>query len=277
MSGKPWLSVPSRWIERGFLEDLLALRGQRHLVVQLYLAHVAELKRNSGMGLVAPMLSILVHVALLGSVMSLVFNEPIEVFIPFFVISLCLWEVFAISIANSANANERTVTYLSFPHVSGYIVHLVNALDQLVAVGLKIVAAMLIILVINPKILVTANYPGLFVGVILLLCVMFAWSLPMSYIFDRFRILRGFLPQILFATYLVSPILWDPQRVSGHRWVVDLNPVFHLIELARSPLLRGDWPLLSITVAVGTILTGLAVSALVFRPNRDLVVYRWVA
>jgi lipopolysaccharide transport system permease protein len=270
-------SVTHRWVDRGFVEDLLSLRRQSALAWQLYLARVAEFRRGSGLGYAAPFISVLAHVVLLGSVMSLVFREPIETFIPFFTISFCLWQVISIGVSESANTNERAAQYLSFPHVSGFIVHYVNTLELLATVLLKILASLIIVLCVNFRLLQHANYPALLFGIGLIIVTMFAWSLPISYFFDRFRILRGFLAQIIFAVYLATPVMWSPDRLEGHRWVVDYNPVFHLIEVGRAPLLNGTVPALSLFVTAGLIMCGLLVSAALFERNRELVVYRWIA
>ncbi|NGP19277.1 ABC transporter permease [Devosia aurantiaca] len=266
-----------RWVERAFHRDLMVLITQRRLAWQLYLADVAEQRRSSGLGLFAPFISVLVHVALLGSVMALVFNEPVDTFIPFFAVSFSLWQAVSTFVSVSSHANDKVERYLYFPTVSGYIVHLVNCYEFLVALILKISASFLVILIVSPDVLVGANYPGFFLGVTLLCLLVLSWSLPFAYYFDRFRLLRGFLPQLLFAIYLMTPILWDPSRLDSHIWIVNFNPLYHVIEAARSPLLHGGWPLVSYFVVVALAALGLALSAMLYPKNRDLVIYRWVA
>ncbi|WP_292385406.1 ABC transporter permease [Mesorhizobium sp.] len=266
-----------RWIERSFWEDLQALMRQRELAWRLYLADVAEQRRNSGLGLVAPFISIFVHVILLGSVMGLVFHETLTNFIPFFAVSFALWQGLSISVSASAHANEKVANYIGFPGISGYVIHLANAYDFLIAVSLKILAVAIIIATVNFDVLMHANYLGFALGLVLTTFAMMCWSLPTAYVFDRFRLFRGFLPQFLFAVYLITPILWSPDRIRAHRWVVDFNPVYHLVEISRAPMLDGGWPLLSLAVVVGLCLLGMLVSCLVFPANRELVVFRWVA
>ncbi len=266
-----------RWSERNFIQDLIAVGGQGQVALKLYFARVAELRRNSGLGLSAPILSVLVHVGLLGSVMSVVFQNAIENFLPYFSISFCLWQAISISLSDSANANERVAHFLSFPQLSGYLVHLVNTLEMFTALLLKLVASLLVIAIVNPAMLLNIHVAGLLTGVFLIVGVMFAWALPIAYVFDRFRMLRGFLPQILLAVYLVSPILWEPTRVQKHSWIVTFNPIFHLIEVARVPVLLGTLPPASVGIATLLLFTGLIFSAMAFRRNRDQLVYQWIA
>lgn len=266
-----------RWVERSFTRDVAAMLKQRRLAWSLYLADVAEHRRSSGLGLFAPFISVLVHVALLGTVMALVFNEPVATFIPFFAVSFSIWQAVSTFISQAAHSNEKVGRYLSFPTVSGYIVHLVTCYELVVSLVLKVAASLLVVLFVNPSVLVTANYPGFMFGVVMVCVLMLAWALPFAFIFDRFRLLRGFLPQFLFAIYLITPILWDPSRIQSHRWVVDFNPVFHVIEAVRAPLLDTPWPLTSYGVTLGLIALGTLLSAALYPANRELVIYRWVA
>lgn len=267
----------ARWVDRSIGEDIGCLITQISLGVKLYAVRLSELRRSSGLGFWAPFLSILIHVSLLGSVMSLVFNEPITEFMPFFAVSFALWQGLSIHISESANSNERAAQLLSFPYISGFMTHFVNILEFYFALFFKFVAVLIVILVVNPGVIAGMNPLAFLFGFAMVGLLMFAWSLPISCLFDYFRMLRGFLPQLLFAVYLVTPILWNPERLSEHLWVVNLNPVYHVIEIVRAPLLQGSWPGTSIAVVAALCALGWLASMLTFKTNRRLIVFRWVA
>lgn len=269
--------VNHRWIERSVLEDVLALLRQLGLAKLLHAAKIAELRRTSGLGLFAPFISVLIHVALLGFVMSQVFGESVEKFMPFFAVSFCIWQAMTIFISEAVYVNERAYQYLAFSRLSGFIVPLINVMDFGLNLALKMAAAVIVISVVNFSVLVEANYLYFAVGWIFVLMTAALWSLPLAFLFDRFRFLRGFLPQVLFAIYLVSPILWEPKRIADHRWVVDFNPVFHLIEIIRQPILHGVFPFVSFGVLIFIALVGFVLTIVFYKKNRELVVFRWVA
>jgi lipopolysaccharide transport system permease protein len=266
-----------RWIDRDILADLKALYRQRHLAWLLYLAGIAEQRRGSGLGLYAPFVSVLLQVVLLGSVMSLVLGEETHAFIPFFAVSFSLWQGFSSAVSTSANANERAIRYLLFPHVSGYIVHLIDAYEYAIALVLKLLASGLIILAVNPSILLGAHYGAFILGLLLSSLTLFVWALPLAYVFDKVRLLRGFLPQMMFALFLITPIFWQPERLAGHPWLILGNPVYHFIEVARAPLLQGTVPWISIGAVLALMAVGAALTAALHRKNRGIMVYRWVA
>ncbi len=145
-----------RWVERDFFSDIRVLVSQRRLAWQIYLADIAENKRNSGLGLVAPFISVLIHVLLLGSVMGLVFHEPLVTFIPFFAVSFSIWQGVSIFVSDVSYSNEKAGRYLSFPNVSGYISNLVATYDFAIALILKIIASVIIIIFINPEMVLSA-------------------------------------------------------------------------------------------------------------------------
>jgi lipopolysaccharide transport system permease protein len=265
------------WVSRDFWTDALALVRQRRLAWQLYLAEVAELRRSSGLGLIAPFVSVLAHVIVLGSVMALVFGEQIDVFLPFFAVSFPVWQSFSNFVGEAAYANEKTHRYLDFPRVSGSIVHLVAGLSFVIALLLRALAALLVIAAINLQVLAQADYRGAVAGILLLGAALMAWAVPLAYLFDRFRLLRSFLGQILLAVYIITPVLWQPDRLKSHRWIIDWNPMFYLMELVRGPMLGGRMAVSSLAVSLVLVIVGILTSWLLFSANRRLVIYRWMA
>lgn len=254
-----------------------SLVRQGRLAWPLYVADLAQTKRNTGLGFFSPLVSVILYSLILGSVMALVFAEPIRWFIPFFAVSYPLWQAISTSVVEAAHANEKASGFLSFPGISASIVYLVSALNFLVTTVLRLIAAALVILVIDPHILVTASYGKMSFGLVLVSAVLLSWGITLSYLFDRLRILRGYLPQILMAAYLLTPILWPPSRLANHPWIYQLNPLYHLIEVIRAPALSGTIPLGSAAICLGLILIGTLTSMLAFSANRRLIVHGWVA
>jgi lipopolysaccharide transport system permease protein len=73
-----------------------------------------------------------------------------------------------------------------------------------------------------------------------------AWPLAtcLGYIGARFRDLPHALGLIMQAMWFVSPIYFEAKlfRDGGLGALVDYNPIYHLLEIVRAPLLRGEWP-----------------------------------
>jgi ABC-type polysaccharide/polyol phosphate export permease len=266
-----------RWIERGLVEDMGALYGQRRVAWQLFEAGMAEQRRANGLGLISPFISLLIHVLVLGSMMSLVLGEDMRTFIPYFAISFAIWLSFAAMISHFSDANDRAIRFLPFPNISGHIVHLIDAIDFIVALALRLVAVLVIVLVVNPSILPGVNYPAMLLGLVASTLAGFAWSLPLAYLFDKVRLLKAFLPQILLMVSLVTPIFWTVDRLGDKLWLADWNPVFHLIEVVREPVMNGVFAYRSLGIVALVAILGFVCTALTYRANREQMVYRWLA
>jgi lipopolysaccharide transport system permease protein len=157
------------------------------------------------------------------------------------------------------------------------MLHWVNILEFAVGLFLKIIASLIVILFIDYDIFFRVNIIGTLGSIFLLIFALLAWTIPLAYLFDRYRILRGFLPQILLAVYLITPILWPESRLSNNQWIYEINPVFHLVNLVRAPLLNGDLTLHSSLISIGFIIFGLLASLLLFNRNKLLIAFRWIA
>jgi lipopolysaccharide transport system permease protein len=78
----------------------------------------------------------------------------------------------------------------------------------------------------------------------MLIAIVWPLATCLAYIGARFRDLPHALGLIMQAMYFVSPIYFEANlfRSGGLSVLVDYNPVYHLLEIVRAPLLRGEWP-----------------------------------
>jgi lipopolysaccharide transport system permease protein len=68
----------------------------------------------------------------------------------------------------------------------------------------------------------------------------------LGYIGARFRDVPHALGLALQALWFISPIYFEPKifRSGGLDAMVDMNPVYHLLQIVRAPLLDEQWPTL---------------------------------
>ncbi|MCY6379849.1 ABC transporter permease [Hoeflea prorocentri] len=265
------------WIERSLYVDIALAFRQRKLAAMLHQAEIAEMRRGTGLGISGPFISTLLHIAVLGLVMATVFNEPIPTFIPYFSISFAIWQTLAASISRMANASERATRYIGFPALSSLLIYLVDTFDYAVGLVSRLAAALVAILAVNYAILLTANFTAMLIGVLFNFVIVLIWAPTAAFIFDKLRILRGFLPQILLLIFLITPIFYTADRLSDHRWIAEFNPIYHLLQIVRVPVINGELPVLSLLVAIGLVACGFLSLKVVHRRQRISMVYGWVS
>lgn len=89
--------------------------------------------------------------------------------------------------------------------------------------------------------------------------VLIAWPVAtlLAYIGVRSLDVPHALSLILQALWFISPVYFDAKlfRTSRLHLLVDYNPIYYILEIIRSPLLRGAWPTLeNYAYCFGTIL-----------------------
>jgi ABC-type polysaccharide/polyol phosphate export permease len=90
--------------------------------------------------------------------------------------------------------------------------------------------------------------------VLLSLFMMFAGTV-IGMVSARYRDLRFMLPYIAQILFFVTPVFWSPDTIHGSRSIiVNGNPLFHMMEILREPLLGKAASLHSWTVSIAMLI-----------------------
>lgn len=196
-----------------------------------------------------------------GAVYGALLGQPVKDFLPFLAAGLVVWLYLTSSVVEGSNAFVASEGYIKQIGIPPYV----YVLRFFVSISFRMLASLLayfvVALIFGLKFgwgLVWA-VPGLLLAcaVSLLLISVFA------HLNTRFRDaahIAGLGLQILFY---VTPVLWPPEMLRGRSlgWVVDLNPLYHLMEVVRQPLLHSR-PALPVNYQASVIfVAGLALAA----------------
>jgi lipopolysaccharide transport system permease protein len=102
-------------------------------------------------------------------------------------------------------------------------------------------------------------------------------SLLLAVIGTRFRDMGPIIQNGLQVAFFMTPILWMPDSLApgrqAIRWLVDLNPFHHLLDIVRKPLL-GEWPdMASIGIVAVMTLIMAAVALWAFARSRSRLIF----
>lgn len=110
-------------------------------------------------------------------------------------------------------------------------------------------------------------------GLVLLLLNGIGWSVTLGLVGARFR---DMMPLVANATQMllfVTPVLWRADDLGTRRALAELNPLFHLIEIVRAPLLGVGFPVESFVVALVVTLLNLSLAFCLYARLRWRVAY----
>ncbi|CAI8967809.1 ABC-2 type transporter [Pseudomonas sp. IT-P294] len=137
-------------------------------------------------------------------------------------------------------------------------------------------------IVIFPLVLLAVQKP-LGLGALLsipgfvLVALNLAWiSLILSILCARYRDLPQIIASVLQIAFYVTPIMWLPGLLSGRSsgtYLLDLNPIYHLIQIVRAPMLGQDASTVSWCVAGGMALLGWCIAIIFYALYKRRIAY----
>jgi ABC-type polysaccharide/polyol phosphate export permease len=207
------------------------------------------------LGLTATVLSV-------GILYGVLFGNELSEYLPYFTAGLVTWMFLSSAINDGctvflgAAALIRAIPVPLVVHVYRMLARqlLVLAHNFLLIVGLWLILRW----PLDANVLLLM--PGLALNVILALGL----ALFFGIVAARFRDIQLIVSMVLQLLFLMTPIMWQPKSLKGSAtsYVADLNPVYHLIEIIRQPMLSQaptstSWAIAG-AVAAGSFALGLA-------------------
>ena len=132
----------------------------------------------------------------------------------------------------------------------------------------------LILLAIKFGYLMKINLPEAAAGLILILLNITWFSLFCAIVSARFRDLKQVLGSLTQLLFFLSPVLWIPSEMKGFGGkLMALNPVVHMLNVLRSPLLGEGFSLFSALFLTVSGIAGWIFTVLIFAKVRRRIVH----
>lgn len=212
-------------------------------------------------------LSMGVTVAALGVLYGALFQQPLHDYLPYLASGFVVWGLIAGLITDGSKAfidSEGLIRQLSAP-LSIYVYR------ELWSNLLVFVHNLLVYVVV---VLIFQNIPGPVVLLAIpgaaMLLLNGAWlGLLLGLISARFRDVPQILASIVQVMFFMTPILWKAEMLPERALLLEGNPLYHLLEIVRAPLLGSLPSADSWLFVTALMLSGWAVALLGY------TVYRW--
>ena len=227
--------------------------------------------RRSVLGPMWITLSMGVLVGTMGTIYSAVFHMEIETYLPFLCLGFVIWGFISTVVNESCVAfreNQSIIQQIAVP----YSVHLLRVLWRNFIVFLHTLSIFIPIALIFR----VAPHPVIFLAVpgFILLYLNCLWlGVIVAILSTRFHDVQQIVSNLLQVVFFSTPILWPATNLGTNRLLADANPVYHLFELIRGPLLGQTPPLASWIVAVSLLVAGSLVAMALFRRTSRRIVY----
>jgi ABC-type polysaccharide/polyol phosphate export permease len=226
--------------------------------------------RRSAFGPFWITISMAIFIVLLGFIYSKLFHQQLAVFLPYIAIGLITWGFISATTTEACSAfieNTGIIKQIRLPY-SIYAMRMIwrNFIVFLHTVILMVPIAIFFRMDIGLSALLAI--PGMFLVVLNQIWL----SIVVGILATRFRDITQIVATTIQISMFVTPIMWPVSAIPDARFIAEINPFYHLIQLVRAPLLGDVAEPLSWIVVLVMCVIGYGLAAIMLtRASRRLV------
>ena len=244
-------------------------------LIWLYLAW-QDTKQRYRRSLIGPFwitISTGVWIGAMGPLYGTLLGQGIGSYLQHLAVSLILWTFIAGFVNESCTAFIGAESYIKHIRLP-YVTHVLRVLARNMILLAHNAIIVIVVLIFFPPTQIKF-VPLMPLGMLLVLANLFWIGLISAILCARFRDISQIIANLVQVAFFLTPIIWQVSMLAKHQWIADFNPLFHLIEVVRAPLL-GEAPSgLTWCWVIGMMLIGNLVALLLFSRFRSRIAY-WV-
>lgn len=262
----------SRSFKNGLSDLIAGLEKYRIFTVYGWL-DIRQKYRRSVLGPLWITLSMGIMILALGVVFSRVLKTSLTEYIPYLTIGYIVWGLISSVLREGTGAfvsNEGMIKQINIPK-SIYVLRIFWRNIIVFSHNLLIYPLVCIVMQFGLNWRVLWAVPGF----ILLIFNLFWVTLLISVLCTRFRDCKQIIESIIQVAFYVTPIIWMPGAISQRSavFILDPNPLYHLINLVRCPLLGQATPIYSLNFCLIMAIVGWGISLIVFGKSKDKLAF----
>lgn len=227
--------------------------------------------RRSAFGPFWITISMAIFIVLLGFIYSKLFHQELAVFLPYIAMGLITWGFISGTITEACGTfieNAGIIKQIRLPYSiyamrmiwRGFIVFLHTVILIIpIALYFQMPFGWSSLLAIPGMLLVGLNQIWL--------------SIVIGVVATRFRDISQIVATGIQISMFVTPIMWPVSAIPEARFIAEINPFYHLIQLVRAPLLGDAAEPLSWIVVAGMCVVGYGLAAMLLTRANSRLVY----
>ena len=229
-----------------------------HIWVRLGVQDVRHKFRRSTVGPAWIFLNLGVMIAAIGIIYGRLLGQDLHEFIPYLTAGLVIWGYLTFSISEGAHAFVNSEGYIKQIGLPIYVYVFRAAVNA--ALTAIISFAVFVIVGIAFQIPFGLGTLWALPGMLMLMATSLTTICILAHLHARFRDIAPMASVAMQMAMYVTPIMFPAEMLRSRRmaWVVDFNPLYHLVEIVRRPLVTAHAATPESYVAVMIVLVVLA-------------------
>lgn len=209
--------------------------------------------------------------SMMGFVMANLFGRDPGEYMPFLVTGLLVWLLVSSSINESSSVLTKAAPLISsFP--IPIFTHYLRFILRNYIIFMHNVLILLVVLAIFPPTVTAYTWLAL-PGLLLDLVILMGLSVLLSLANLRYRDTHLAVASAVQILPFITPIFWDRGMLKNHFWIADINPLYHMIQVVRAPVL-GQSPAALSWIVTASMAVGLfSAACLLFVRYRHRIIF----
>lgn len=255
------------------LTDVLSSLNRCYVAFMLGWQDIKQRYRRSKLGPFWLTISTSIMIAMIGIVFGQVLNSPMQEYLPFLATGLILWTCFSSSVLEGSTAfveSQGMIRQLNLP-LSLYVIRVIWRNLIIFCHNLIILPFLFIFLGRSVDSCILWLIPGFAIFVLNIFWI----SLFLGTFCTRFRDMPQIVNSLLQVFFYITPILWMPNVLTARSasLLVEPNPIYHLIQIVRAPILGSAPSVENWSVSLGMAIIGILLSFALFGRYKYRIAY----
>lgn len=227
-----------------FVQYLRDIYKSRYFWWNLSLADLRFKYRRSFLGILWSIIQPLAMTALLSIVMGRFFSMQMSYLAPYMFIGMIVWELLLTSVMNGCNALVNAESYIKLFKHPMTIYPLRSSITVFINFLLAGIGVLAWSIITMPQNFCSFAWLAFFPAGLLLFLLCWCNGIICAFFSLRFSDLPQLIVIVMQMLWYISPVFFplDLFRKSRLDFLLQYNPVYHILELFRQPLLHGAMP-----------------------------------
>ncbi|OGR88549.1 MAG: hypothetical protein A3J74_11680 [Elusimicrobia bacterium RIFCSPHIGHO2_02_FULL_57_9] len=239
------------------IEEFRDIWRYRDLLVLMVVNSIKTRYKRSLLGVAWTLLNPLIHTVVIALAFSAAFQSALPRYSLYVLLGLICWNFMTQTATHAMGNLVWGSGLLKRIHIPPTVFVLTPVGNGLINLGLSLIPLTALMLVLGHPF----HAAWLFLPFAVLILALFASGLALifSTLAVFFTDIVNVYQALVQAVFFLTPVMYPKEIIPlRYRWIQDINPLYHLVELFRSPLYSGDLP------APGTIVRAASLSLAVF-------------
>lgn len=259
---------------RGAFRDVVRSARLWHIWVRLGLQDVRHKFRRSTVGPAWIFLNLGVLIGAIGVIYGRLLGQDMHEYIPYLTAGLVIWQYLTSSISEGAHAFVNSEGYIKQISLPIYV-YIFRCLVNVGVTG-AISFSVFVIVALAYRVPIGVGTLWVLPGVLILIACTLCLICILAHLHARFRDIAPMAAVAMQMAFYVTPIIFRAEdlRRRSLRWAVDFNPLYHLVEIVRRPLVSAQ-PAASVSylAAVASVIALAAMAAGIIAYYRRRIVF----